>query len=335
MSEGVREKIGLFCNVPAYRVIEDPDAESIYEVPLLLTEKGLDERVLEILGVTAPAPDLADWRDVVRKLHEPTRTVRIGIVGKYVHLQDAYKSLAEALTHAGAANEARVEIEWVDAETLRAAGPERYLEPLDGILVPGGFGERGIEGKVLAVRYARENRTPYLGICLGLQCAVIEFARNVMGLEGASSREFEDGEHCVIDLMPEQVGVTEKGATMRLGSCPCRLVDGTLAREAYGRDLVHERHRHRYEVNNAYRDALEAAGLRVSGLYAERDLVEIMEIVDHPWFVGVQFHPELKSRPERPHPLFRAFVAASLGKARAGKPATPRLEPKAELPAAG
>lgn len=320
MSEDVRRKIALFCSVRPECVIEDPDAESIYEVPLLLAQNGLDEQIVRILKLSAHAPDLAAWREVVRRIREPETRVRIGVVGKYVHLRDSYKSLAEALIHGGIANECQVDVAWIDAEELSREGAEKALAAVDGVLVPGGFGDRGIEGKLAAIRCARERKIPFFGICLGMQCAVTEFARNVLGLRSAGSDEFgPDVADRVIHFLPGQAELRDKGATMRLGGFPCRLAAGSRARAAYGEDDVRERHRHRYEVNNDYLPRMQAAGLRVTGVCPGRDLVEIMELDGHPWFLGVQFHPELRSRPERPHPLFTAFVRAAL-EARRGSP---------------
>ena len=313
LGQDVKEKIGLFCNVSARDVIEARDAESIYEVPLRLEAEGLSQRVADKLGLDEREPELEDWQRFVRGIQGATRDVRIAVVGKYVDHLDSYKSIIEAFIHAGAANGARVEIAWVDSESLDEAGAEAKLAHVDGILVPGGFGHRGVEGKVAAIRLARERRIPFLGLCLGLQAAIIEFARHVAGLPGADSTEFEPQNPApVICLMEEQKGLRQMGGTMRLGAYPCRLADGSRARECYGVDEISERHRHRYEVNNAYRDKLAAAGLRFSGLSPDGQLVEMIELPDHPFFVASQFHPELKSRPRAPHPLFRELVAAAL-----------------------
>jgi CTP synthase len=313
LSRELKEKIALFCDVPPEAVIQNVDVDSIYAVPLILEEEGLGRIATSVLGLNCGEPDLSEWRSLVERLRHPSRRVTVALVGKYVALHDAYLSVVEALCHAGIAHDASVDIKWVDSEQLEHEPPVGVLGDVHGVLVPGGFGSRGIEGKIAAARYAREARIPYFGLCLGLQCAVIEFARHVLGLEGANSTEFDPGTpHPVIDYMPEQKKVAAKGGTMRLGVYPCRLVPGTLARVAYGVEVVEERHRHRFEVNNAYRDRLAAAGLRTAGIWPDGDLVEIMELDDHPWFVGAQFHPEFKSRPTRPHPLFRDFLGAAI-----------------------
>jgi CTP synthase len=315
LSRELKEKIALFCNVEPEAVIQNYDVKSIYEVPLVLKKEGLDEVVAKKLGFDGRKADLSEWEAMVEKVKNPSNKVTIALVGKYVELHDAYLSVAEALCHGGIANDARVDIKWVHSEELESDGADikEVLADVSGILVPGGFGDRGIEGKIKAIRYARENKIPFFGICLGMQCAVIEFARNVCGLKGAHSTEFEPKTpYPVIDLMPEQKGVKEKGGTMRLGKYPCRLVLGTKAFEAYGEEMIDERHRHRYEFNNDYRDTLGRSGMVIAGQSPDGRLVEIIEIKDHPWFVGVQFHPEFKSRPNRPHPLFRDFVKAAL-----------------------
>ena len=314
LTASVREKIALFSNVHSERVIEALDVETIYEVPLRLHEGHLDSRVLDILHLEAPEPDLTEWREMVAKIKTAPRECTVAVVGKYTHLQDAYKSIKEAILHGGVANDARVAIRWVDSEELERRPAEDVLDGVDAVLVPGGFGDRGIEGKIKAVTWARTRDVPYLGICLGLQVATIEYARNVCGLTDANSSEFDASTpHPVIDLMPDQEGHEDRmGGTMRLGSYPCRLEPNSLAREAYGVDSVGERHRHRWEFSNDYRDKLRENGVRISGVNPERDLVEIWEIPEHPWFVAVQFHPELKSRPNRPHPLFTRFVRAAL-----------------------
>ncbi len=318
LTDGVKRKIALFCNVDPQAVITAKDVETIYEVPLAFHQEGLDELLVAHLRLEAKKPNLTRWEDVVHRLKHPKARARIALVGKYTELRDSYKSLLEALTHGGIAHEAKVEIEWTNAEEIERQGPHALLAGADGILIPGGFGARGIEGKVAAVRYAREQRVPFFGICLGMQCAVIEYARHVLGLRGAHSTEFDPaGPHPVIDLMSEQRDVEGKGGTMRLGAYPCRLAPGSLAQAAYEADEVRERHRHRYELHNAYREPLERAGLSVSGVYPARELAEIVELRDHPWFVGVQFHPEFRSRPLAPHPLFREFVRASLKAGRA------------------
>ncbi len=312
----LRQKLSLFCNVPVKAVIEEKDVEtSIYEVPLMLQNEGLDALVLDHLGFK-DLPLLENgWEEVVRILRYPKHHVDIAVVGKYIELQDAYKSVYESLTHAGIANDCRVHIHRLDSEKLEENGDFERLLTFDGILVPGGFGGRGTEGKIAAARVARENGIPYLGLCLGLQIAVIEFARNVAGLAGANSSEFNaETPYPVIDLMPEQKDIADKGATMRLGAWPCAIRRGTHAHTAYGVDQVSERHRHRYEFNNEFLPQLEEAGLRVSGTNPDRDLVEIVEIPDHPWFVGCQFHPEFQSKPRRAHPLFRDFIRAAFSR---------------------
>lgn len=309
----IREKIGLFCNVSPLAVIPAIDAESIYEVPLMLHDEGFDDMVTQHLKLFCAPPDLSDWKAIVRKIKAPKNTVRIAICGKYVKLKDAYKSIMEAFVHAGVENDAKVEVVWVSSEKIKQNGAELYLKGIDGLLVPGGFGDRGIEGKIEAIRYVRENNIPFFGICLGMQCAVIEFARSVCGLVKAHSYEFqEDTEHPVIHLMPDQQAVTDMGGTMRLGAYPCELKPDSAAYRAYGKETISERHRHRYEFNNKYRDQLVEAGLKIVGTSPDDRLVEIVELNGHRWFVGVQFHPELKSRPTNAHPLFRDFIKASL-----------------------
>ena len=311
----VRAKIGLFCNIPADCVFENLNARSIYEVPLMIHEEGMDERVCRLLGISAPEADLTEWREMVERLLTPQKDVRIAIVGKYVELPDAYLSIVEALTHGGIAHHAKVRVEWIAAEEVTPENVREKLAGCSGVLVPGGFGERGLEGKIAAVQYARENNVPFLGICLGLQAAVCEFARHVAGMPDATSAEFgAEAAYPVIDLMPEQEDVEDKGGTMRLGAYPCRVLPGTRAFEAYGEEVVYERHRHRYEVNNAFRDALQEAGLTVSGVSPDGRLVEMVELADHPWFVASQGHPEFKSRPTRPHPLFLGFVSAAVSR---------------------
>jgi len=314
LTKELRTKVALFCNVELDAVIEARDVRSIYEVPLRFHENGLDEIVLDKLGIEAPSPDVSLMERMVDRIKNPSGRVTIAMCGKYVDLKDAYKSIVESFVHAGAENDVFVDLRWVDAEKIETReDAERTLAGVDGLLVPGGFGERGIDGKIRSVRFARTSGTPYLGICLGMQCAVIEFARNVCGLEGANSTEFEESNgHPVVDLLPEQAQVVNMGGTMRLGGYDCDLVPGTRAREAYGVESVRERHRHRYEYNNAYRETLESNGLVSSGVYREADLVEIVEARDHPWFVACQFHPEFRSRPGRAHPLFREFVAAAV-----------------------
>jgi CTP synthase len=310
---GIKAKIALFCDVEEDAVITAKDVDSIYEVPLVFHREGLDGIVVRLLGLPERPADLSRWEDVVRRARSPRQETRIAVVGKYIDLKDSYKSLTEALAHGGIANDARVDVKWVDAEHIERDGPAAHLEAMHGVLVPGGFGDRGIEGKISAVRYAREQGVPFFGICLGMQCAVIEFARHVCDLAGANSSEFAPGApHRVIDLLPEQRAVEAKGGTMRLGLYPIVLAEGSLVSRLYGEGIIRERHRHRYEVNNDYLQTLEKNGLRVSGVWAEKQIVEIIEIPDHPYFVAGQFHPEFRSRPREPHPLFAGFVAAAL-----------------------
>ncbi len=315
LARDLKEKIALFCDTDYEAVIENLDADSIYEVPLMLKREGLDDIVVEKLKLECGPPELAEWQSLVGRINEIKETppVTIALVGKYVTLHDAYLSVAEALNHAGIYNGAQVNIKWVHAEELEEDPQSLCLEGVDGILVPGGFGSRGIEGKIKAVRYARENRIPFLGVCLGLHCAVVEYARNVLGMEGAHSSEIDpETPYPVIDLLPEQKAVTNKGGTMRLGSYPCVLQKGTFAHRAYGGGEIDERHRHRYELNNTFRDALEKGGMIFSGVSPDNRLVEIIEAKDHPWFVATQFHPEFKSRPNNPQPLFRDFIKSAL-----------------------
>jgi CTP synthase len=313
LSNDVREKIALFCNVPTEAVIAAVDVESIYEVPDVFHQGGLDALVVRELGLEAGEPDLKAWNAFVDRVKNPTRECVIGVVGKYTHVRDAYKSIMEAFVHAGAANRARVRLRWVEGEDIEQQDAATYLADVDGVLVPGGFGERGIEGKVAAARFARERGIPYFGLCLGMQVATIEFARNVAGWKDANSSEFvPTAPQKVIDLLDEQANVADKGGTMRLGSFRCALKEGSLAARAYGRSEIEERHRHRYEFNNKFGPQLQSRGLVLSGKCVGRELVEIIELPDHPWFLAVQFHPELKSRPHEPHPLFTDFVRASL-----------------------
>ena len=314
LSRAMKQKIALFSNVAVESVIAAIDVPCIYELPLLLHAEGLDDQLTERLNIWSRRPDLTPWAHIVERFKNPTRgSVRIGIVGKYVHLRDAYKSLHESLVHGSLANDCRVEFDYLDSETIEEKGPESALAGLDGILVPGGFGDRGTEGKIAAIQYAREKKIPFFGICLGMQLAVVEFARNVCKLEGANSTEFEiDTPHPVIDLMADQRGVREKGGTMRLGAYPCLLESGSLAAEAYGKTEISERHRHRYEFANAYRETLTKAGLVLSGTSPDGRLVEVIELPGHPYFLACQFHPEFKSRPTAPHPLFSRFVKAAL-----------------------
>ena len=314
----LRQKIALFCNLSEPDVIPVEDVRHIYELPLKLREEGVDDRVCEKLGIWAAGATLDRWDDLVQRLHHPQATVTIGIVGKYVHLSDTYKSLNEALVHGGLANQVGVDLRHIDSEEVDPAHPERALVGCDGVLVPGGFGERGTEGKIAAIRYAREQQIPFFGICLGMQLAVVEYARTVLGLAGTMSREFDpDPSHALIELMSEQRTVVDKGGTMRLGAYPCHLDEGSHARRIYGTATIDERHRHRYEVNPAYHEQLREGGLRISGMSPDGILAEVVELEDHPWFVGCQFHPEFKSRPLDPHPLFSSYVKAVLTRKRA------------------
>jgi CTP synthase len=309
----LKKKIALFCNVSERAVITAKDVSTIYEVPLVLHREGLDNIVVQMLGLPDGPQDLSAWERVVHTLRQPARRVTIAVVGKYLELRDAYKSLNEAITHGGIANECQVTITAVDAEKIERDGPKEHLHDVSGVLVPGGFGSRGIEGKIAAIAYAREELVPFFGICLGMQCAVIEFARHVCGLTGANSREFDPHTpHPVIDLLPDQRGITDLGGTMRLGAYPCRLVKPSRASDAYDAQEISERHRHRYEVNNEYRERMERDGLLFSGFSPDGTLVEMIELPYHPWFVGGQFHPEFRSRPKRSHPLFREFIRAAL-----------------------
>ena len=313
LEKELRQKISLFCNVPYEAVIEEKDVEhSIYEVPLMLQRERLDDLVCRMLHLDAPQADMSHWQDIIRKLVAPQHRVRIGVVGKYIELNDAYKSVYEAIIHGGIANDCGVEIEKIEAEEIEKFGPEKVLKGLGGVLVPGGFGERGVEGKVIAAQYAREKKLPYLGLCLGMQIATIEFARNILKLDRAHSTEFDAfTPHPVICLLDEQKKVTKKGGTMRLGSQGCQLKVGSRAAHLYGAFHIHERHRHRYEFNNAYRELFEKAGFVFSGTSPDGKLVEIIELQDHPFFVASQFHPEFQSKPNKPHPLFKGFIAAS------------------------
>ncbi|MGZ3694306.1 MAG: CTP synthase [Bdellovibrionota bacterium] len=320
LSKEIKAKIGLFCNLESSRVFTAQDAPSIYEVPLNLHKEGVDEKIVELLGMWTSAPKVSAWEAIQEKIRHPKSEVTIGVVGKYVDLKESYKSLNEALFHGGIANSSSVKIEFLDAEELHKSGKlEGALAKVDGVLVPGGFGLRGIEGKIAAVKYARENKKPFFGICLGLQVAVIEYARNVVGWKDASSAEFHpESEHLVVDLMEDQKGIDKMGGTMRLGSWECELIPGTKASEAYKKTEITERHRHRYEVSNTFRDEIAQKGMVFSGFCRDTrvktkgGLVEMIELREHPYFVGCQFHPEFKSKPLAPHPLFSSFVAASL-----------------------
>ncbi len=321
-----RDKIALFCNIERKAVIEERDKEySIYEVPLSLVGNGLDDQIVRRLNLKCGPLDISDWREMVDRVIHPASEVTIAVVGKYMKHRDAYKSVYESLDHAGIANRARVVVRRIEAEEIGRDGVAGALAGVDGLLVPGGFGMRGIEGKIEAIRFARTGGIPFFGICLGMQCATIEFARSVLGLEDADSTEFSGStQNPVIALMAEQAAIVDRGGTMRLGSCPCALTPGSLARAAYGSDLIHERHRHRYEFNNRYRKQFEQQGFEPTGLSPDGSLVEIVELPGHPWFLAVQFHPEFKSKPTRAHPLFRAFVAAALRRRDGG-----RAEPEA------
>lgn len=313
LSQDLKDKIGLFCNIDGESVVQNTDADTLYQVPLLLNKEGLDSLVVKKLGLQCDEPDLGEWIEIVNKVLHPKHSVNIALVGKYVELHDAYLSVVEALCHAGIANDSEVNIKWINSTDLDRDNIEKELKNIDGILVPGGFGCRGIEGKVIAAQYARENKIPYLGICLGMQIAIIEYARNVLGLEGAHSTELDENTpYGVIDLMPEQEDIDDMGGTMRLGLFPCKLAENTKAQMAYKDELIFERHRHRYEFNNEYREKMIEGGFVFSGLSPDERLVEIIELKDHPWYLGCQFHPEFKSRPNRPHPLFRDFIKASL-----------------------
>jgi CTP synthase len=329
LSRDDRDKIALFCNIPTNAVIEEKDKDfSIYEVPLSLVENNLDRLIVDQLGLNTVEPDLEDWRELLRRLRNPEHEISIAVVGKYAEHLDAYKSIYEALDHAGITHRAQVRIGRVRSEDVEAEGPERLLAGYDGILVPGGFGERGIEGKIMAIRYARTKGIPFLGICLGMQCAVIEFGRNVANLTGAHSTEFDkNSPHPVICLLDEQKAITDKGGTMRLGAQPTKLEPDSLAARCYGKTAISERHRHRYEFNNVYRQQFTALGMRFSGTSPDGSLVEVIEIAEHPWFVAVQYHPEFKSKPTVPQPLFAGFVGAAVerGRSKGGRPSGKEL----------
>ncbi|HEX9798633.1 MAG TPA: CTP synthase [Thermoanaerobaculia bacterium] len=317
LPDDVRRKIALFCNVGPEQVIAARDVSTIYEVPLMFAREGLDERLLEMLSLPRYERDLAKWEAIVSRVKNPRHEVSIGIVGKYVELPDAYKSLNEALVHGGIANDAKVRLVYIHAEEIESGAWPRELFEVDGLLVPIGFGSRGTEGKIRAIRYAREHRVPFFGICLGMQCMTIEYARNICGIKEATSTEFDaDTPHPVIYKLRDLLGVEEMGGTMRLGAYPCNLREGTLARRIYGVEQVSERHRHRYEVNQKYLETLERNGLVVSGTSPDGKFVEMIELVDHPWYLGCQFHPEYKSKPTEPHPLFVSYIGAALGEHR-------------------
>ncbi|KPU44600.1 CTP synthase [Oxobacter pfennigii] len=313
LSKELKDKIGLFCNVDGNSVIQNVDVSNIYEIPLLMEEEGLDDIVVKKLNIDCHDCDMTEWRELVDRIKNLKDTVRIALVGKYVELHDAYMSVVEALKHGGIDNNCDVEIDWINACDVTEENVKELLKDSHGVLVPGGFGDRGIEGKIAAAKYARENNVPFFGICLGMQCAVIEFSRNVIGFTGAHSSEFSSTTaYPVIDLMPEQREIDEKGGTMRLGIYPCKLKEDTISHMCYKDEIIYERHRHRYEFNNQFREEITSKGMSLAGLSPDERLVEIVEIKDHPWFVGVQFHPEFKSRPNKSHPLFKDFIRASL-----------------------
>jgi CTP synthase len=313
LNNEIRQKLSLFCNIPLDSVIEEKDVDfSIYELPLCLHREKLDSLIIRKLGLGGVEPSMEDWEDIVRRLKFPKHRIKVGVVGKYIDLGDSYLSVFESLTHGGIANDCGVDFVKIDSEALENEPHLGCLHHLDGIVVPGGFGDRGVQGKVLAARYARENKIPYFGLCLGLQVAIIEYAEAVVGLEGANSTEFDPATpHPVIDIMEDQKALDKKGGSMRLGQYPCQLKEGTVARRAYGEEIIYERHRHRFEFNNAFREKLESKGMIFSGINPDRKLVEIVEVADHPWYVGVQFHPEFKSKPNQPHPLFKSFIEAA------------------------
>ncbi len=313
LDKDIKAKIGLFCNLPPAAVITAMDVPTTYEIPLMFRDEGLDEKIVENLNMWTRAQDLKEWEEIVRKIKQPKHALTIAVVGKYVHLVDSYKSLHAALTHAGIANDSKVNIVYVNSQDVSRSNVSEILKNVHGVLVPGGFGERGIEGKIEVIRYTREQGVPFFGICLGMQCAVIEMARNKINLPKANSTEFDpQTPDPVISLLEEQRGISNKGASMRLGTYPCSVLPGSLAHQVYGQSRIEERHRHRYEVNNAYLSRLEEAGLKISGRFVENDLVEMIELRDHPWFLGCQFHPEFQSKPQKAHPLFREFVKAAL-----------------------
>ncbi len=340
LSADIKAKIALFCNVDKDAVINAKNVETVYEVPIVFHQEGLDEKIVEKLNIWTARPNLRGWERIIKKIKHPRFETTIAVVGKYVSLVESYKSLTEALVHGGIANDARVHLKYLDSEQVDKEGPDHFLKGVNGILVPGGFGTRGIEGKIKAIQFAREKKIPFFGICLGMQCAVIEISRHCAGLKGANSSEFDlHTPHPVIYLLEEWVdrhqiiqrrsSDTPKGGTMRLGLYPCRLEEGSLALQAYNKKLISERHRHRYEFNNAYLDILRKVGLEFSGVSPDKELVEIVELKDHPWFLGCQFHPEFRSKPMDPHPLFREFIRASLRREKRKHEKGKSLKPKA------
>jgi CTP synthase len=315
LTETVRDKISLFCDIPKDGIIETRDVNSIYEVPIVLEEQKLGDIIVKMLNLPNKKPDLQQWREMVYRLYHPERKVTIGVIGKYIRLKDAYMSIHEALIHAGIYHKCRIEIKRIDADFLLKNEAKKLLNNIHGILIPGGFGIRGIEGKIIAIQYAREHKIPFMGICLGMQCALVEFARHQLGLPEANSMEFDpDTPYPIFTLLEKQKNVTNKGGTMRLGNYDCHLKKGTLSYQIYQKEWVKERHRHRYEFNNAFLSKFKQAGIIISGINLENNLVEIIELTDHPWFVGMQFHPEFKSRPNRPHPMFKSFIESAIKK---------------------
>jgi CTP synthase len=315
LSEEVKNKISLFCDIKREGIIEAVDVKSIYEIPLVFEEQGLGDLIIKLLNLKCQGSDLQEWKNMVDKIYHPKREVSIGVVGKYISLKDAYISINEALLHGGIDNDCKVKIKKIDSDKVKKDSLNDFFKGINGILIPGGFGKRGIEGKIETIKYARENKIPFLGICLGMHCAVIEFARNVIKLEKANSTEFDpDTPFPILDLLPEQKKVIVKGGTMRLGAYPCILERNTLAFKAYQQEIVYERHRHRYEFNNLYKEKFLEYGMKFSGVNQDLNLVEIIELPNHPWFIGVQFHPEFKSRPNRAHPLFKEFIKAAIAK---------------------
>lgn len=313
LNDGIKDKIALFCNVPSTHVLQNLDVEYLYEAPLAMEKENLAQVVCDCLHLECPKPDLSDWENMVCALKHPTQNIKVALVGKYIQLHDAYISVVEALKHGGIAHKSTVEIKWIDSELINDDNVSDLLNDVDGIIVPGGFGSRGVEGKISTIKYARTNNIPFLGLCLGMQLSIVEFARNVIGYKDAHSIELNpDTAHPVIALMPDQNGIEDIGGTLRLGSYPCKLKEDSLAKKIYGTELIEERHRHRYEVNNDYRTVLEEHGMVLSGISPDERIVEMIELQNHPWFVATQAHPELKSRPNRPHPLFKDFIGASL-----------------------